>query len=258
MVAQPETPVLPQNVESVAQDPVVHDYFVPPPTDLIFDDGIPLETIRHRTAMNALIRSVKHNLPRPDMFVGGNMFVYYSSRQVKNQDFRGPDFFAVVGVDGNPDRKGWVVWEEEGRFPDVIVEFLSPSTMKDDTGAKKTLYEQVFKTRDYFVFDPYDPDSLQGWHLHLDRGYQPLEPNDRGWLWCDTLQYWAGTWSGVVEDVETTWLRFYNPDGSLVLLPEESAQQRLAAAQQRLEVAQEQAERLAARLRELGVDPEQI
>ncbi|MEX0267904.1 hypothetical protein AB3R30_02060 [Leptolyngbyaceae cyanobacterium UHCC 1019] len=31
-----------------------------PPTDLIFDDGEPLESNRHRIAMNVLIRSVKH------------------------------------------------------------------------------------------------------------------------------------------------------------------------------------------------------
>ena len=30
----------------------------PPPTDLIFDDGIPLESNRHRIAMNVLIESV--------------------------------------------------------------------------------------------------------------------------------------------------------------------------------------------------------
>jgi hypothetical protein len=30
-----------------------------PPTDLIFDDGEPLETNRHRIAMNTLIRSLQ-------------------------------------------------------------------------------------------------------------------------------------------------------------------------------------------------------
>lgn len=48
------------------------------------------------------------------------MFIYYSSHQAKNRDFRGSDFFAVLGVDNNPTRQGWVVWEENGRYPDVI------------------------------------------------------------------------------------------------------------------------------------------
>ena len=41
------------------------------------------------------------------------MFVYYSSIEARNRDFRGPDFFAVVDVDGTRERQGWVVWEEE-------------------------------------------------------------------------------------------------------------------------------------------------
>nr|WP_199317193.1 hypothetical protein [Chroococcidiopsis sp. [FACHB-1243]] len=48
-----------------------------PPSDLIFDDGEPLETNRHRIAMNVLIDSALLALSdRSDFFAGGNMFVY--------------------------------------------------------------------------------------------------------------------------------------------------------------------------------------
>ncbi|MCG8367735.1 MAG: Uma2 family endonuclease, partial [Pseudanabaenales cyanobacterium] len=91
-----------------------------PPTDLIFDDGVPLESNRHRIAMNVLIRSTQQVLQaQPNTFVGGNMFVYYSRTQAMNRDFRGPDFFAVLGVESDRERQGWVVWEEDGRYPDV-------------------------------------------------------------------------------------------------------------------------------------------
>jgi Uma2 family endonuclease len=244
----------------------------PPPTDLIFDDGRPLESNRHRIAMNVLIRSVKHQLPRQDYFIGGNMFIYYSARQARNQDFRGPDFFVVLGVDPDPTRLGWVTWQEEGRFPDVIVEFLSASTAQVDKGIKKDLYERVFKTRDYFIYDPFESASLQGWHLDLDQGYQAIAPDDRGWLWCQSLELWAGVWTGDIQGDATAWLRFFDNDGNLVLLPEEDAEQRAAIAEQQAEIAQQQAEiarqraetaeqraeRLAERLRELGVDPEPV
>lgn len=60
-----------------------------PPTDLIFDDGEPLESNRHRIAMNALIEAIyQANQGRKDFFAGGNMFLYYSSKQVRTQDFR--------------------------------------------------------------------------------------------------------------------------------------------------------------------------
>ncbi|MBE9180610.1 Uma2 family endonuclease [Oculatella sp. LEGE 06141] len=251
------------------------DWEVPtPPTDLIFDDGEPLESNRHRIAMNVLIRSAQQALSaRPDSFVGGNMFVYYSRQQVMNRDFRGPDFFAVLGAEPDRERQGWVIWEESGRYPDVIVELLSPSTAAIDRGAKKDLYEQTFRTPDYFVFDPFDPTSLAGWRLDLAHGYQPLTPNDRGWLWCETLELWLGTWEGAIDrepvNGSCAWLRFYTPQGDLVLLPEEVAQQQAEQAQQQAEQAQQQAEqaqqqaeqekqradRLAAKLRELGVDP---
>lgn len=225
----------------------------PPPADLIFDDGEPLETNRHRLAMNVLIDSTLQALhDRSDFFTGGNMFVYYSRHQAMNRDFRGPDFFVALDVDGSRERQGWVVWEEEGRYPDVIVELMSPSTAKIDLGIKKDLYERTFRTADYFVYNPFDPKSLQGWHLNGSQHYQPLTPNDRGWLWCETLKLWLGTWEGSIRRDPPAgtcpWLRFYDREGNLIPLPEEAAIQR--AEQESL-----RAERLAARLRELGEDP---
>lgn len=214
-----------------------------PPTDLIFDDGEPLETNRHRIAMNALIRSLNQAYcARSDFFAGGNMFIYYSSTQAKNRDFRGPDFFVVLNIDGSYSREGWVVWEEEGRYPDVIVELMSDSTATVDITTKKDLYERTFKTPDYFVYHPFDPNSLQGWHLNLDEGYRELTPNEQGWLWCQRLGLWLGTWQGTIDRNEAVWLRFYDQQGNLVPLPEEAAQQQAEIAEQRAEVAQQQAE----------------
>ncbi|MDB9521063.1 Uma2 family endonuclease, partial [Dolichospermum circinale CS-1225] len=126
-----------------------------PSTDLIFDDGEVLESNRHPIAMNVLIRSLQQLWSdRNDYFTGGNMFIYYSSSQIRHRDFRGPDFFVVLNVDGRNPRQGWVVWEENGRYPDVIVELMSRSTAVIDKGIKKDLYEQTFHTSDYFVYDP--------------------------------------------------------------------------------------------------------
>ncbi len=237
-----------------------------PPTDLIFDDGEPLESNRHRIAMNVLIRSLRQAwAERNDFFTGGNMFIYYSSAQARNRDFRGPDFFAALNVDGTRERLGWVVWEEEGRYPNVIVELMSPSTARTDTGIKKDIYEQIFRTPDYFVFDPFEPNSLQGWHLDASQHYQPLVADERGWLWCETLGFWLGTWEGTIDGEPALWLRFYDPEGNLVLLPEEAAQQRAEQesqraeqAEQRAEQERQRAERLAAQLRAMGVDPDSV
>jgi len=230
-----------------------------PPTDLIFDDGEVLESNRHRIAMNVLIRSLQQLWSdRNDYFTGGNMFIYYSSSQIRNRDFRGPDFFVVLNVDGISPRQGWVVWEENGRYPDVIVELMSRSTAGIDKGIKKDLYEQTFHTSDYFVYDPFDANSLQGWHLDHEQQYQPLTPNENDWLWCRRLGLWLGAWEGTIDRETAIWARFYDVTGNLVLLPEEAAKLREQEAKSREETAKAKATRLAARLRELGENPDML
>ncbi len=244
-----------------------------PPENLIYDDGEPLESNRHRTAMNVLIRSVNQALThRQDFFAGGNMFVYYSTTQVMNRDFRGPDFFVTLNIDGSWTRQAWVVWQENGRYPDVIVELMSPTTAQIDQTEKKTLYEQTFKTREYYIFDPFDPNSLQGWRLNEHQTYQEIVANERGWLLSDSLDLYLGTWEGVIQKETAIWLRFYDREGHLVPLPEEAAQQiaeiakkraetaeQLAeTAEQRAETAEQRAELLATRLREMGINPDEI
>ncbi|MDY6938681.1 MAG: Uma2 family endonuclease [Cyanobacteriota bacterium] len=215
----------------------------PPPTDLIFDDGEPLESNRHRIGMNTLIASVHEALaPREDFFVGGNMFVYYSLDQIKNRDFRGPDVFVALDVDGRKERQGWVLWEEAGKYPDAIVELMSPSTAAVDLGKKKQIYEQTFRTRDYFVYDPFDVFSLKGWELK-DRRFEPLEPNDRGWLWCESLGVWLGPWEGEILRETAPWLRLFDRQGNLILLPEERERQRAERESQRAERESQRAER---------------
>ncbi|MEB3342476.1 Uma2 family endonuclease [Okeania sp.] len=227
---------------------VIPDWEPPmPPTDLIFDDGELLESKRHRIAMNLLIDSLYQRWSaRKDFFVGGNMFIYYSSIQAKNRDFKGPDFFVVLNVQDDTARQGWVVWEENGRYPDVIVELTSPSTANVDIGKKKDIYEQTFRTPYYFIFDPFDSKSLQGWELQ-NKKYQKLQKNDKGWLWCQDLELWLGTWEGTIMRESAVWLRFYDEEGNLVLLPGEVAEQE-----------KQRAERLAAKLKELGIEPDSI
>ncbi len=279
----PETTAIEANQTSEIVEEVV-DWQPPmPPTDLIFDDGEPLESNRHRIAINTLIRSLQQGwTERNDFFTGGNMFVYYSSVQARNRDFKGPDFFVTLDIDGSYPRQGWVVWEENGRYPDVIVELLSESTAEVDKGTKKELYEKVFRTRNYFIFDPFNAKSLQGWCLDSSFKYQPLLPDSRGWLWCETLRLWLGTNYSTVDREPALWLRFFDEAGNLLLLPEEAARQQAEAESQRAEVESQRAEvesqraevarqqaevarqhaeaerlraeRLAARLRELGED----
>jgi Uma2 family endonuclease len=67
--------------------------------------------------------------------------------------FKGPDFFLVRDVDGTKPRESWVVWDEGGRYPDLVVEFISTSTRKKDVDENVKFYARVFRVLEYFWFD---------------------------------------------------------------------------------------------------------
>jgi hypothetical protein len=128
----------------------------------------------------------------------------------------------VLGVDGVRPRHSWIVWQEQGRYPDVIVELLSPTTISQDLGPKKDLYERVFKTSEYFCVNP-DDWSLRGWHLE-NMHYVALQPDPRGWLWAGTLQLWLGIQEGRFQGTSTNWLRVFTSAGMVVPTAEEAAE----------------------------------
>jgi len=186
-----------------------------PAMELPTEDGEPLESSWHRAEINLLIETIGvHWRNRQDFYAGGNLFVYYSLEQVRSREYRGPDFFVVLGVDGSYARKAWVIWEEGGKYPAVIIELLSPSTAHEDLTTKKDLYEQVFRTPEYFCYDP-DTSVLRGWRL-VNMTYQALKPSAHGWLWSEELGVWLGFWEGRYLNSDDTWLRFYDEQGVLV------------------------------------------
>ncbi|MBI2567260.1 MAG: Uma2 family endonuclease [Candidatus Schekmanbacteria bacterium] len=243
----------------------------PPVVELIYEDGIPMESHQARKQMSLLIL-LTHQLMAArgceDYFAGGNMFLYFSVEQARRRDYRGPDYFAVLDVDGRRSRKAWVVWEEDGRCPNVIVELLSETTREMDLGVKKRIYETVLRTPEYYCFDG-ERGELIGWRL-MGGTYRAIEPGAAGRLDSEQLGVRLGLWHGEVEREDGVWLRFYDHEGHLLPTPEEAAaslveaerqradaaQQRADAEQQRADAERARADRLFARLRALGHDPE--
>lgn len=212
-----------------------------PTLELPTKDGIPLESQWHYEEIGLMAGSLRHQWrDRTDFYCGGNMFIYYSLEQARNRDYRGPDFYVVLDVDGSYMRGAWVVWEEGGRYPNLIVELLSPGTAQGDKTTKKALYEQTFRTPEYYCYDP-ETKELIGWHLSGGR-YEPIPPDERGWLWSEQLGLWLGRWEGEFRRFRAVWLRFYTPEGQLVLLPAEAEWERAEAERERAEAERERAE----------------
>lgn len=215
-----------------------------PPRD-IWSEEPPLESYAHLQQILILLQCLEWLWQeRNDYFAAANLTIYYSPNQKKSEYFRGPDFFVVLGTERRLERKSWVVWGEGGKYPDVIVEILSPSTAKIDRGEKKQIYQDIFRTPDYFWFDP-ETLELQGFRL-MEGQYQAIEPTDRGWLWSDLL----GLFLGIYQQQ----LRYFNREGELIPTPAEVAKQE----RQEKVLALQQIEQLKSLLRELGADLEGI
>ena len=216
-------------IDNIADN--IADDIVFPPGDL-YSDEPPMESDFHRRQMELLIRLLEWLWrDRQDFYVSGNSTIYYSPNQRKSEYFRGPDFYVILGCERR-DRKSWVVWQENGQYPHVIIEVLSNTTAAVDRGLKKQIYQDVFRTPNYFWFDPTSLE-LQGFHL-VDGQYQPVAPNEQGWLWSHQLDLYLG--------IDREKLRFFTSDGNLVLLPEEEMDQQLGLERQRAEQERQRAE----------------
>nr|WP_244919195.1 Uma2 family endonuclease [Nostoc commune] len=209
-------------------------------------------------------------------------FLYYCTQQLKSRHLSSPDFFVVLETKRKM-WKSWVVWEEDGKYPHVVVEIMSESTAQTDKGIKKKIYQDTFRAPDYFWFDPYTLE-FAGFHL-VDGKYQPLQANAQGHLWSKQLGLYLGIHQGL--------LRWFTPDEQLVPTLEETivqaqetaaqaqeiaaqAQEKAAQAQEKIaqiqknagqlvltleeitQQAQQKSERLAAKLRELNINPDTI
>ncbi len=233
--------------------------------DLVLEDGARLETHYHRLQMVLFLELVSRRmleLGREDFFAGGDMFVYYSTEQAravaeegrqralfenglrpekpKKVAYRGPDAFLVKGA-ARRQRDIWVVWEEDGRFPDLILELLSPSTAAYDRGEKKRIYEQIFKTSEYFLYTPHS-ESPEAFRL-LDNAYQSIAPSAERRLWSRELEVELGVWHGEYQREQGPWLRLFHPDGRLVPTDAECAEQERQRAEQADQRAEQERQR---------------
>lgn len=205
-----------------------------------------------------------------------------------------PDWFAVVGVprlyDSKDLRLSYVVWDEQVS-PAIVVELISPGTLMADLGEvrreqngtpnKFQIYEKILKVPNYIVFDRYK-DRL--WVFKLINGhYQEQEIID-GKFWFDALGIGIGTWHGSFKGFTRLWLRWYDVNEDSMRTDSAKARKSRCNRQQqegiqaqshqmealvqersrRIEAEQmavqerSRADRLAERLRSLGIDPDEV
>ncbi|NEO13824.1 MAG: Uma2 family endonuclease [Moorea sp. SIO4G2] len=223
------------------------------------------------------------------VFVASDLNLYYDPKHTAW--YKRPDWFAVVGISRfyqeRELRMSYVIWQEDVR-PIVAIELLSASTKDQDLGysertgeapTKWEVYEQILAIPYYVTFDRVS-NELQ--LFQLDGGsYQP-QTIDNSKFWMPELQLGLGLWLGEYRGLNRLWLRWYDQQGNWIPTEAERtelerqraeqerqraelerqraelAQQRAEQEHQRAELAQQRAEQLAERLREMGINPDEI
>lgn len=204
--------------------------------------------IELRAALEAYFR---HD---PQVYVSGNLLLYYEEGNPRKNV--APDVFVVRGVPKH-ERRVYFLWQE-GHAPSVIFEISSRSTYKEDLQRKWLLYAQL-GVAEYYLYDPeYD---------YLKTGLTAYRPGDEGEYVEAPVKggviYSPALGLDLVDTGATLRLRDpqtgqFLPTRAELQLAQQQAEGRAAQAEDRAVQAEDRAERLAAKLRELGLDPQQI
>ncbi len=218
---------------------------------------------------------------RQDVYISGNLWLCYE--EGVPDAVVAPDVFVVFGVENRP-RRSYKVWEENGKTPDWVMEVTSKSTRNTDEQNKPITYAKM-GVREYFQYDPsgdYLKPALKGRRL-VGNSYQVLTPH---LLPDGTLCVLSEVLGLELRLLPNGQLRFFSEQTGEYLLTyveqgqradaerqraeaerqraeaerqrAETERQRAETERQRAETERQRADRLAARLRELGIEPSEL
>jgi Uma2 family endonuclease len=231
---------------------------------LITETEEPVDNIISEKQMRLLTRPLysswqgltdEQGQPRP-FAVFANVGLYFG----RHEDYLVPDVMLSLDVKvpediSEKEHRTYLCWEY-GKVPDVVIEIVSNRRGNED-GSK--MYDYARGRVEYYVI--YDPEAWLS-----DEALRVYELRGRRYVRRDDFQLpdtglALTLWQGEFESNTRTWLRWCDAQGHLIPTGAEraaTAEVRAATAEVRAATAEEKAARLAAKLRELGLDPEQI
>ncbi|MBE9078308.1 Uma2 family endonuclease [Romeria aff. gracilis LEGE 07310] len=238
-------------------------------------DGKPMaeNTVQYRWIVR-LVTNLKRLLKDQTAFVAGDLLWYPVKVEAPPVPAQAPDAMVVLGRPAG-DRGSYKQWEEDNVAPQVVFEVLSPSNSAREMFAKQAFYGQYGVLEMYF----YDPDSYDFWGYVRDHQAQDLSV-------ITPLNFpWTSPILKIRFELYDDGLAIFHPNGERFKEPEEyieernqaqqernqaqqernqaqqernQAQQERNQAQQERNQAQQERDRAFARLRELGIDPNQL
>jgi Uma2 family endonuclease len=231
----------------------------PQKTDVIYpdSDGKPMAD---NTKQFRWILTIQQNLAwlfagDPNVFVAGDLLWY--PVEGNNKIKVAPDVMVVFGRPKG-DRGSYQQWLEENIAPQVVFEIFSPGNRFTEMNQKQAFYDRR-GVEEYYLYDP-ERNDFSGW-IRSEGRLDVIEP----------IENWVSPRLGIRFDSSPEELQIYRPDGEPFASYEEvsrrleqaeqraeQAEHRAEQAEQRAEQAEQRAALLAERLREMGIDPEQV
>lgn len=178
----------------------------------------------------------------PDAFVAGDHLIYPVKGEPQTR--QAPDVYVAFGRPKG-DRGSYKVWEEGNVFPQVVIEVWSPNNRFDQMQKKFTFYER-YGAEEYYIVYPELPAHVEAWRRDGDKLVRVEEVNG-----------YVSPRLGFRFAIEDGRLTVSGPDGRPLRKPDEIAAER-DAAERALAAERDRAAKLAAKLRELGIDPDQV
>lgn len=211
-------------------------------TELLYpdSDGKPMadNTKQYRWIVR-LVSNLKQLLQGQTAFVAGDLLWYPVKVEAPPVPSQAPDAMVVLGrPDG--DRRSYKQWEEDNIAPQVVFEIISPSNSATEISQKQAFYDRHGVLEMFF----YDPDNFEFWGL-------TRQQSDERLLLLTRLNLpWTSPTLGIKFDMYDDGLALFYPDGERFKDPEELFEER--------NQTQRKLDRAIAKLRELGVDPDEL
>jgi Uma2 family endonuclease len=235
---------------------------LPDHTQLPDKDGAFVRNIQepHQSALllESLLPVLRRLHPENDYFVGMDTGLYWRIIEPPLRGRKAPDWFYVPGVPHllkGQRRRSYVLWQEH-IAPLVLLEYASGdgAEERDRTPweGKFWVYEQIVRPSVYGIFE-WGTGRLEMFHLVEDR-FVPMPANEHGRYPIGPLGVELGVWHGRYNEYDAPWLRWWDAEGIMLQAPGEEAER----LKQQVDESRLLAERLAVKLRALGVDPTQI
>lgn len=228
---------------------------LPDHTQLPESDGTFVKNFQEHPQSSLLTDSIRPVLQRlhPDgqYCIGQDCGIYWRLTEPPEKGAEAPDWFYVPNVPPmlkGVFRRSYVLWQEYVA-PLIALEFVSGdgSEERDQTPVtgKFWVYEQAIRIPFYGIYDC-SRSSIELYHL-VDGRYEPVAANKRGHFPIPLMGVELGIWRGEHESMELPWLRWWDDQGNL-----------LSTGDERAEREKQRADRLAERLRQMGVDPNEV